>query len=56
MARTMAKLDKELGNGERIMGRIEDLNRLTAPFRGFLRAAMERRPRGRRDRDDGLAA
>jgi AcrR family transcriptional regulator len=45
MARTMARLDKELGNGEKIMGRIEDLNRLTAPFRGFLRAAMERRPR-----------
>lgn len=49
MGRTMAKLDKELGNGERIMGRLEDLNRLTAPFRGFFRAAMERRPRPRRD-------
>jgi AcrR family transcriptional regulator len=57
MARTMAKLDKELGTGERIMGRLEDLNRISAPFRGFFRAAMERRP-GRRPRDDdeGLAA
>jgi AcrR family transcriptional regulator len=52
MGRTMAKLDKELGNGERIMGRLEDLNRLTAPFRGFLRAAMERRPKPRRDMDE----
>jgi len=50
MARTMARLDKELGNGERIMGRIGDLQRLAAPFRGFLRAAMER---GRARRGSG---
>jgi AcrR family transcriptional regulator len=43
LARTMAKLDKELGNGEKIMGRLQDLQRLAAPFRGFFRAAMERR-------------
>jgi AcrR family transcriptional regulator len=49
MGRTMAKLDKELGNGEKIMGRLEDLNRLTAPFRGLFRAAMDRRPRRRMD-------
>jgi AcrR family transcriptional regulator len=49
MARTMAKLDQELGTGERIMGRLEDLSRLTAPFRGMLRAAMDRRPRPRRE-------
>jgi AcrR family transcriptional regulator len=49
LARTMAKLDKELGNGERIIGRLEDLNRLTAPIRGLFRAAFERRP-GRRSR------
>jgi AcrR family transcriptional regulator len=55
MAATMAKLDKELGNGERIMGRLEDLNRLTAPFRGFFRAAMDRRS-SRRGRDEGRAA
>ncbi|MGL4240887.1 MAG: TetR/AcrR family transcriptional regulator [Beijerinckiaceae bacterium] len=56
MAVTMAKLDKELGNGERIMGRLEDLNRLTAPIRGMFRAAMERRPSGRRRSDDGEVA
>lgn len=50
MARTMARLDKELGNGERIMGRLHDLQRLAAPFRGFLRAAMDRR--GGRARPD----
>jgi AcrR family transcriptional regulator len=50
LARTMAKLDKELGNGEKIMGRLQDLQRLAAPFRGFFRAAMERRA-GRRNPD-----
>ena len=49
MARTMARLDKELGKGERIMGRLHDLQRLAAPFRGFVRAAMERRS----NRDSG---
>jgi AcrR family transcriptional regulator len=59
MAATMAKLDKELGQGEKIMGRLEDLNRLTAPLRGFFRAAMEQRAarRGRKDsKDEGIAA
>ncbi len=51
MARTMARLDRELGTGERIMGRLQDLQRLAAPFRGFIRAAMER-GRGRFDRTD----
>jgi AcrR family transcriptional regulator len=46
LARTMARLDKELGNGEKIMGRLHDLQRLAAPFRGLFRAAMERRGRG----------
>ncbi len=55
MARTMARLDRELGTGERVMGRLQDLQRLAAPFRGFLRAAMERgsrplRPGGRERR------
>jgi AcrR family transcriptional regulator len=50
LARTMAKLDKELGNGEKIMGRLQDLQRLAAPFRGFFRAAMERRA-GKRSPD-----
>jgi AcrR family transcriptional regulator len=51
MSRTMARLDKELGNGEKVMGRLQDLQRLAAPFRGFIRAAMERRP-GRSTRED----
>ncbi len=62
--RTMARLDRELARGERIMGRAEDVMRLTAPLRGFARAAMERRDemrdrmrngwrgRGGRDRRD----
>lgn len=52
---TMARLDKELARGERFMRRMDDVQRLTAPFRGMLRNAMERR-RNRRsawgDRDD----
>ncbi|MGL5138686.1 MAG: TetR/AcrR family transcriptional regulator [Beijerinckiaceae bacterium] len=50
LARTMARLDKELGMGERVMGRIEDVKRLTAPFRGFFRAAAERRNAARENR------
>jgi AcrR family transcriptional regulator len=57
MARTMARLDKELGNGERIMGRLQDLQRLAAPIRGLFRAVMDRgRGTGRRtERDAGEA-
>jgi AcrR family transcriptional regulator len=47
LARTMARLDKELAAGERVMGRVDDLKRLTAPFRGFMRAAAERRASAR---------
>jgi AcrR family transcriptional regulator len=50
MARTMARLDKELANGERIMGRLHDLQRLAAPVRGLFRAVMDR---GRRGADAG---
>ncbi len=42
MARTMAKLDRELQNGERVLRLAEDVNRLTAPFRGIARAICER--------------
>jgi AcrR family transcriptional regulator len=52
LSRTMARLDKELGTGEKIMGRLEDLRRIAAPFRGMLRAAMDR-GRRRREREDG---
>lgn len=51
LSRTMARLDKELGTGEKIMGRFEDLRRFAAPFRGMIRAAMDRGQR-RRERED----
>jgi AcrR family transcriptional regulator len=43
LARTMARLDRELRRGEGLLERAEDLRRLTAPFRAFGRALMERR-------------
>jgi AcrR family transcriptional regulator len=48
MGLTMALLDKELAKGEKIMGRLDDLHRLSAPFRGFFRAAMDKRNERRR--------
>jgi AcrR family transcriptional regulator len=51
LARTMARLDKEIRNGERIMERAEDVRRLTAPLRALGRSFLERRPRDRRGRD-----
>ncbi|WP_267423744.1 TetR/AcrR family transcriptional regulator [Methylobacterium sp. GC_Met_2] len=51
LARTMARLDKEIRSGERIMERAEDARRLTAPLRALGRAFLDRRPRGRRSRD-----
>ena len=51
LAKTMARLDRELRRGERILERAEDCRRLTAPFRAFGRAVMEgRRPSRRPDR------
>jgi AcrR family transcriptional regulator len=43
MAPTMARLDKELKSGERVMQGAENLRRIAAPFRGMMRAAFERR-------------
>ncbi|MGL4438864.1 MAG: TetR/AcrR family transcriptional regulator, partial [Bosea sp. (in: a-proteobacteria)] len=52
---TMATLDKELKNGERILGFAEDARRLTAPFRSLAEAICERAPRmRRRERADGV--
>ena len=51
LARTMARLDKEIRNGERIMERAEDARRLTAPLRALGRSLLDRRPRARRSRD-----
>ena len=51
LARTMARLDKEIRDGERFMERAEDARRLTAPLRALGRSLFERRSRRRADRD-----
>ena len=45
-AKTMARLDRELSRGERVLERADDVRRLTAPFRAIGRALLEGRPRG----------
>ncbi|ACL56360.1 TetR family transcriptional regulator [Methylobacterium nodulans] len=42
LARTMARLDREIRNGERLMERAEDLRRLTAPLRALGRSLITR--------------
>jgi AcrR family transcriptional regulator len=66
MVRTMAKLDRELQNGERVLRMAEDVNRIAAPFRGLARAICERgqsmrrreraEPGAARRGDDGVMA
>jgi AcrR family transcriptional regulator len=51
LARTMARLDKEIRNGERFMERADDARRLTAPFRALGRSLLERGNRSRRGRE-----
>lgn len=52
LARTMARLDKELRDGERFMERAEDVRRLTAPLRALGRAVLDRGgSRRRRERE-----
>ncbi|WP_375460862.1 TetR/AcrR family transcriptional regulator [uncultured Enterovirga sp.] len=57
-AKTMARLDRELGRGERVLERAEDFRRLTAPLRALGQAVLDGRNRMRRrgrDRDtDGF--
>lgn len=50
LARTMARLDRELRRGERVLDGAEDLRRLTAPFRAIGRAFMEGRGSRRREK------
>jgi len=50
LAKTMARLDRELRRGERVLEGAEDLRRLTAPFRAFGRALREGRRSTRRER------
>ncbi|WP_299567252.1 TetR/AcrR family transcriptional regulator [Enterovirga sp.] len=47
-AKTMARLDRELGRGERVMERAEDVRRLTAPLRAIGQALFDGRARLRR--------
>jgi AcrR family transcriptional regulator len=51
LARTMARLDRELRRGERVMERAEDFRRLTAPLRALGQAFFDGRSRLRRRRD-----
>jgi AcrR family transcriptional regulator len=60
LARTMARLDREIRRGERILERAEDIRRLTAPLRVLGQALFERgRRRGarryERPEDDGMS-
>lgn len=43
LARTMARLDRELRRGEGLLEQAEDIRRLTAPLRAFGRALLDRR-------------
>jgi AcrR family transcriptional regulator len=47
-ARTMARLDRELRRGERVLERADDFRRLTAPFRALGQALLDSRGRARR--------
>lgn len=51
LARTMARLDRELRRGETVLERAEDVRRLTAPFRVLGQSLLDARGRrGRRNR------
>ncbi|HEX2727170.1 MAG TPA: TetR family transcriptional regulator, partial [Beijerinckiaceae bacterium] len=43
LARTMARLDRELRRGERVLERAEDVRRLTAPLRAVAQALLDSR-------------
>jgi AcrR family transcriptional regulator len=48
LAATMARLDRELRRGERVLERADDLRRLTLPFRAVGQALLDSRRRIRR--------
>jgi AcrR family transcriptional regulator len=50
LARTMARLDRELRRGERVLEQAEDFRRLTAPLRALGQAVVDGRNRMRRGR------
>lgn len=55
LARTMARLDRELGRAESFMERAEDMHRMTAPFRAIGQAIMESGARLRRRRRESAS-
>ena len=46
LARTMARLDRELRRGERVLERADDFRRLTLPFRALGEVLLDRSRRG----------
>jgi AcrR family transcriptional regulator len=52
LSRTMARLDRELRRGERVLEMAEDFRRLTAPFRALGQALLDSRRAGRRRRSN----
>ncbi len=63
MSETMAALDRELLRGEKLVGRVQDFDRVLTPIRALGRAVMQAGARGfrapgrsRRDRDADIAA
>jgi AcrR family transcriptional regulator len=52
MARTMARLDRDLRRGERVLERAEDFRRAAAPFRALGQALLDGRNRMRRRERD----
>lgn len=62
LSRTMAAVDRELDRGATLVSRVEDMDRLAAPFRSLAWAVLEGRGasglfrrRSRREPDDGEA-
>lgn len=56
LPRTMAALDRELNRAEWVLRRAEGVDRMLAPFRGFVRAARETRKARSARRDEETAA
>jgi hypothetical protein len=51
LARTMARLDRELRRGERVLARAEDVRRFLEPFRALRQEFFSRRRRRERRRE-----
>ncbi len=56
LTKTMAVLDKELKRGEMFMGRMADVQRMTAPLHDFLHKISERGEQWRKSRSGGKPA